>query len=448
MLKAPVGQTLWNMTIPMMIGIAAIFLFNIVDTFYIGQLGEIQLAAVSFTFPVVLIVMSISMGIGMGASATIAKALGGGDQQQVQRLTTDSLMLAIIVVLAIASLGLVTIDPVFRLLGADEMYLPMIHDYMAVWYAGIGFVVIPMVGNSAIRATGDAKTPSVIMLVAGIVNVILDPFLIFGIGPFPRMELQGAALATIIAYVAAFIAALWILVKREKMICFAIPSPNQVLQSWKKIGYIGGPAAFTNVLNPLSAGILTRIIADFGPASVAAYGVGTRIESLAMIGVMALSSVLAPFVGQNWGAQQFQRVQEGVKFSFRFSLIWGVGACLVLWVTAYPIAWIFTTEESVNTLIASFFWIVPVSYGFYGLAVLGASIFTALLKPFHAAFLLITRLFLFIIPLAYLGGHWGGVIGVFFGIAAGNILIAPVSYWMVKKTMGPLQKKETAPVFS
>ena len=177
----------------MLIGIAAIVLFNVVDTFWVGQLGAAELAAMSFTFPVVMVVFSVSMGIGIGATAVIARALGHGDEDQVRRLTTDALLLANVAVTAVAIGGLLTMDPLFRALGADEATLVLIRQYMVPWYLGVGFLVIPMVGNSAIRATGDTKTPSYVMLVTGLVNAVLDPFLIFGWGHLTQRVGQAVA---------------------------------------------------------------------------------------------------------------------------------------------------------------------------------------------------------------------------------------------------------------
>ena len=162
-----------------------------------------------------------------------------------RRLTTGRYYLAALVVIVVASVGIITIDPIFQMMGATPDLLPLIHDYMNIWYLGVGFIMVPIVGNNAMRATGDTKTPSLVIIVIGVVNAVLDPFLIFGIGPFPRMEVQGAALATVIAYSMAFFAALWFLGIRKKMLDFAIPQLVSVFRSWKQILHVGLPAAGT-----------------------------------------------------------------------------------------------------------------------------------------------------------------------------------------------------------
>jgi putative MATE family efflux protein len=183
--EGPIGHTLFRLSVPMFFGIFSAIAFNIVDTFFVGQLGTLQLAAMSFTFPVVSLIGGLSLGLGAGASAIISRAIGRGDHQEVQRLTSDSLVLSLLIVVFFVIIGLLTMDQVFYLMGATPDIMDMVKDYMRIWYPGMAFIIIPMVGNNALRATGDTKTPMKIMLVSFIINLVLDPLLIFGLGPFP-----------------------------------------------------------------------------------------------------------------------------------------------------------------------------------------------------------------------------------------------------------------------
>ncbi|MDG2063832.1 MAG: MATE family efflux transporter, partial [SAR324 cluster bacterium] len=297
MIAGPVGPSLIRLAIPMIFGLVSILLINLVDTFYISLIGVKELVAISFTFPVTFTLMSFSFGIGIGAAAVISRAIGEGDHHRVQRLTTDSLLLVALIILVVAGLSYLNLDAIFRLMGASDVSFPLIEEYMIPWLMGVVFVVIPIVGNSAIRATGDTKTPSIIMVIAAVVNAVLDPILIFGYGPFPEMGIRGAAIATVISYISIMIAGLWVLGKRERMLTANWPGIGEILLSWKALLYIGIPAMLTQLLFPFSNAVLTRIAAELGEATVAAFGVGTRIESIAMIGSMALSSVIIPFIG-------------------------------------------------------------------------------------------------------------------------------------------------------
>ena len=167
LLNGSVGKTLISLAIPMGFGLVTIFLFNIVDTFYVGQLGAKPLAAMGFTFPVTYIVMSVAMGFSVGASSTISRAIGEGQQDRVQRLTTDVVGLSVLIVTLFAMIGLLSLRRIFSLMGADDETLKLIADYMIPWFLGVGLLGIPIVSNGAIRATGDTKSPAVIMATAG-----------------------------------------------------------------------------------------------------------------------------------------------------------------------------------------------------------------------------------------------------------------------------------------
>lgn len=422
LIEGPVAPQLLRLSGSMLIGIASIILLNVTDTFFIGQLGAMELAAISFTIPVTMLVVGLTMGVSVGTSAIVSRAIGSGDQQQVRRLTTHCLAFALLLVVFSTVLGFLTIDPVFRLLGANDVQLGYIHQYMEIWYFGIGLVVIPMVGNSAIRATGDTRTPSRIMLLAAVINMILDPLLIFGIGPFPRLELQGAAFATLIAYAFTFVVAVWILTQRENMLMFSRNAFDNLGTHWRSLMRLALPAALTNMLNPLTAAALTHLIAYQGHHAVAAFGVGTRIESLAMIGVMAMSSVLTPFIGQNLGAKENQRVQQAISFSLRFGLYWGIAAGALLWILAEPIASLFSDEEETIRLTTLYLKILPIGYLGLALVVFGSSIFNAFQQPRQAAQLVLLRLLLLCIPLALIGSLIADTLGIFIGLCLANLI--------------------------
>ena len=439
--EGPVGRTLIDKAVPMLLGIAAIIFFNIVDTFWVGQLGARPLAAMSFTFPVTYIVLSLAMGMGIGATSVIANAIGHGDEDRVRRLTTDSLFLANVLVIVLAVIGLLTQRSLFRVLGADDDLVAMITDYMTPWYVGVGLLVIPMVGNSAIRATGDMRTPAMIMAVVGLVNAILDPFLIFGLGPFPRLELFGAALATVISWFCSFLAAFWVLGWREKLLDFARPRLAVMLDSWREILYVAMPAAGTNILTPLAGAVLTRIVADQGTEAVAAWGVAGRIESLALVGVMALSTAMTPFAGQNLGAGRCDRLRSAVRFSMAASVVWGLSVAVVLGATSPWLAQIFSTDPEVNRHVIRFLWIVPISYTLLGVGLLISSFYNGSKRPMKAALISVFRLFVFAIPLGFAGAIYGGMTGLFLGVAVGNFLTGLVSVLLVHRFIDHVEQQ-------
>jgi putative MATE family efflux protein len=431
----PVGKTLIKLTIPMIFGLIGIVAFNLVDTYFVGKLGTSELAALSFTFPVVLVIGSLAMGIGMGASAVISRAVGEGDRDKVQRLATDSLLLALIFVGFFIVIGLFTIGPLFRALGAPEDILPLIRQYMKIWYPGMIFVVIPMVGNNAIRAIGDTRTPGLIMLVAAGVNGALDPLLIFGIGPFPRLEIVGAAIATVIARAVTLVVAVYVLWRRERLITVSRVPFKKIFNSWKRVLYIGIPTAAARMIIPVGLGIITRMLSAYGPEAVASFGVSSRIEFFSLTVVTALSVVLGPFVGQNWGAGMHGRARTGVRYSSLFSMLWGALLWAVLALIARPVASQFNENPEVIDGIVLFLRIVPVGYGLQGILLLAVSTLNVLNKPLHSAALRVLQMFVLFVPFAILGSQLLGMSGIFAALSFSYLVSGLLSHLLLKKTM-------------
>ena len=411
--EGPVGRTLARLTGPMILGIGAMVAFNLTDTFFVGRLGPTELAALSFTFPIVLIVNSIAIGIGIGASAVISRAVGRGEGHAVRRLSTDSLTLALCIVAVFVVIGFLTIDPVFRKLGATDTVLPLIRQYMRIWYMGMIFVVVPMVGNNAIRARGDTKRPAAIMLVAVIVNVVMDPLLIFGIGPFPRLGVEGAALATVLARASAFVAALYILNFKYRMLTIERCGFSRVLDSWRRVLYIGVPTAGSRLIIPIAIGVVTRIVSSYGEKAVAGYGVASRVEFFALAVVFALSSVIGPFVGQNLGAGLHERVNRGIRLSNRFAILWGLGMLAILAPSARWIASLFNDDPAVVEAATLYLRIVPVGYALQGVFIISISTMNVLKKPLHAAGMTLLEMFVLMVPLAFLGSRLLGLRGLY-----------------------------------
>lgn len=440
-LTGPVGRTLVEMAAPMVLGIAAIMLFQIVDTFFVGRLGARPLAAMGFTFPVALLVYSVSMGIGIGTTAVVARAIGEGDTGTARRLSTDAVLLAAVLVVILVGLGLATQNAIFRAMGASDDLVVLIRTYMTPWFFGVALLVIPMVGNSAIRASGDTKTPAMIMVIAGVVNIILDPLLIFGWGPFPRLELQGAAIATVISWVVTFGAAIYLLAYRERLIAFHRVAIGQIWASWRKILYVGAPSAATQMLVPVSGAVMIRIVAGYGETAVAAFGVGIRIESLALVAMMALSTALTPFVAQNLGAKNCDRLRSASRFSIAAAMLWGVGTAALLMVLAQPIARLFNDDPAVLDVTILFLRLLPPSYGLFGVAMLMSTVFVATNRPLRGAFITAVRLIVFALPLAYLGSFLWGLTGVFGAMTIANVLIGVISIAMVWRHIATTERE-------
>lgn len=433
LLQAPVGATLWSMTWPVIFGVLTLISFNVVDTFFISLLGTQELAAVGFTFPVSFTVISLTIGLGIGTSAVIARKLGADNVEGARQVGSSALYLAALLVGSLAFVFFVFTVPIFSMLGATDDLMPLIKDYMYIWYAGAVLLVIPMVGNSILRASGDTKTPSMIMALGGLLNAILDPILIFGWGPIPALGVKGAALASVIAWSIGFSLIIYLLVWRARLIDWRPPEFTIFKSACEKLLRIGIPAAAANMMTPIAMGVLTAVVATHGAPAVAAFGVGIRLESLASVVILALSMSLPPFISQNFGAGQWDRVQEAYRKALAFVMLFQLGIYLLLLLMLPALQFAFAREDAVAEVLALFVWTLPLGYGFQGAIILTNSSFNALHMPSRAFLLSVLRLFVTFVPFAVAGNHFYGLPGLFIGGLIANVVTAVFAYrWFMR----------------
>jgi putative MATE family efflux protein len=435
LIEGNIIRQLYDLTWPMLLGMMGMVIFNLVDTYFVGKLGVQELAAMSFSFPVVMFLGSLSQGVGIGTSSLISRNIIHSERKEVKMIASRAILLGMIVVLLFVIVGLLTIRPVFRTLGAENDVLDYIYDYMSVWFLGVPFVVIPMIGNNIVRATGDTFTPGMIMIAIAVVNAILDPFLIFGYGPFPEMGIKGAALATVIARSIGLVVILIILIKRENLLTIHFGKIKSLLSTWRNVLYIAGPASLTMLITPISLGIITKILAGFGKEAVAAFGVASRVEMFALMVIMALGSVLIIFVGQNFSKQKFQRIFEALNISLKFSLIWGVIIFVLLLFLGQAIASLFTNDAIVIEIATKYFYIIGASYGFQGLVMLSTSSFNGINKPYPSALFSIIRMLVLYVPLAWIGARIFNITGVFWAGFIANVIVGTLSFIYLFRTV-------------
>ncbi len=435
--EGSVGRTLFGMALPMGVGLMATMSFNIVDTYFVSGLGESALAALSFTFPIVMAAFSIAIGLGAGASSVIAIAAGKGQRQEVKDLATDCMTLTVIISLVFSCIGLQSIYPFFRVLGATEEVLPLINDYMFTWYIGAVFFITPMVAMSVLRALGNVKVQGSLMIGISIANAVIDPILIFGWWVFPRMELQGAAIASVVVRIVSFYISFYIMHKRIQL--FVNPfNLSRFLSSCKKILRVGVPALGANLILPLSGLGIVAVVATYGSDMVAGYGVATRIESMVLIMFFALSAVMGPFCGQNLGANKPLRILSAQNVASKICLLFGLISAVVLAVFGRNFAEIFSDESSVIDTVYNYLLIVPVSYGAYGVLMLVIAAFNGVSKPFPAIIISSTRMIFVLFPLTWILHQILGLYGVFIAIGFANILSGVIAHFWFRAVVKKL----------
>jgi len=446
LIEGPVGKHLVDMTVPMLFGIFTMVMQGFADAYFIGQVGDRELAALSFTFPILMIVSSVAIGLGAGTSSVVARAIGAHNHRRARRLATDSLILSFIITAVICAVGLATISPLFRLMGAPEEMIPLIAGYMTILYSGVPFVVVGMVGMSSMRATGDTRLPGMLMVIMSIGNVILDPILIFGIGPIPEMGLNGAATAALTSRGALFVGTVYLMYHRLDMLSFNRPDPGELKKSWMDILHVGLPAAGTNVIIPVATVVITAMIARYGPDAVAGFGVASRVEAVTLVIFYAMSSIIGPFVGQNMSAGKSDRIVLALKLCTLFCLGFGVAIAVLLGLSNDLLPSLFSDNPDVKRVTTLFLWIVPASYGTYGMIMVMNAAFNGMGKPMPAVMVSFSRMAVIYVPLALVGDRLFGIAGIFGAYAIANVVSGILAYAWARSVVIEQCDKHATPV--
>jgi len=424
-----VGTHLRRQTQAFAVGLVAIFSFEAVDLFFISRLGDTPLAAVSFTFPIIWLVYGIGIGFEAGAASVISRAIGRRDLEHAKRLTTDSAVLATSILGVMGIIGLLTIDPVFKLLGATPELMPTIHEYMKVWYWLAPMDACLWTCLASLRARGRADLEAKIITCAALINLVLDPIFIFGLFGFPRLEVMGAALATLVANACILTFTLWYLGVRMKLFATLIAPFKTILASWKHMLSIGLPAIFTNTIIPLSAAIVVSLIAVYGVDAVAGYGVAARIEPFALLVFYSMSAVVSPFFGQNFGAGHFDRLLEARRLITRFCIAYGITLTTLMFLFARPLTGVFSESDAIREVAMDYLWLVSLGYGAHGITMSMNSAFNGMGRPLPAVVITSSRVLLLFLPLVLLGRWLFDLKGIFIATTICNLLLAMLAWW-------------------
>jgi putative MATE family efflux protein len=370
-LTQPVTRVLFDLSWPMSLGLFSVIAINVTDTFYIGRLGADELAAIGFCFPVIFGMSAIAIGMGNGGAAVVARAIGAGQEGQAKALIASTLLFVLMFAAVLAVIMLQVTDQVFLGLGAPEPLLFYINQFMTVWYWGLPFLVLPIVLNGLIRASGEAKVPSALMVLAAVINAVVSPFIIFGLLGFPELGMKGAALATVLArIIISAMAVRWLV--REGLVSFTAETLKSFLPCTAQVLRYGAPAFLAQLAAPIASAVVTRLLSVQGPDVVAGFAVGARIESLALIPFFALQTGVTPFIGQNAGAGERTRLRGAERDVWLFALLWGGLGAFVLYAFGGTIGGLFTANPEIEAV--SDRYLEAIALGLWGAGLLTASI--------------------------------------------------------------------------
>lgn len=410
------------------IGLMAIFLVDLADLYFISLLGEAELAAaVGYAGAILFFTTSISIGFAIATGALTARALGAGEPERARRVMTHAIAAALALSFPIVALVYAFIPDLVALIGAKGRTAELAEAYLRIVTPSLPFMFCIMSGGAVLRAHGDARRAMNTTLTAAAVNAVLDPLLIFGLGPIPGFGLEGAAAATVLARIAgAIVAFLPIFTKYGG---FARIAWGPLQSDIRPIAALAFPAMLTNVATPVGAAFVTRQIAEFGDGAVAGYAIIGRLTPVAFAVVFALSGALGPIVGQNFGAQRFDRVRAALTNGLIFLGVYVLIVSLVLLFIRDGVVDAFGAGPEATELIFWFCGPLALAFFFNGALFASNAAFNNLGRPFVSTGFNWARHTLGTIPLALLGAWALGAPGVLIGQAAGGAVFGVWAVW-------------------
>lgn len=416
------------------VGLVAVFLVDLINLFYISQLGEQAIAAaVGFAGVVGFFHTSICIGLMIGITATVSRRIGAGDTAQARRLASHSLLLtaAIAAVLALATLAF--LGPLLWVLGARGEVAVLAQRYLTVTMPSVPLLAIGMASSALLRSVGAARRAMGVTLGAAAVTAALDPLFIFYFG----MGLDGAAVVSVISrsvLVGVGLHGIW---RVHRLL-----APTERAYFWsdaRSLFTVAGPAVLTNLATPVGAAFVTHSIAQFGASAVAGQATVDRLTPVAFGLIYALSGAVGPILAQNLGAHRFDRVQQTLRASLGFMVVAVAAAWLLLALLQGLLIRAFSLDGQAALLLQAFCSWLAASFFFAGALFVANAAFNNLGRPLWSTGFNWARATLGTIPLAWWGARYGPV-GVLAGQALGTAVFGTLAMWIAFRLTANLGK--------
>lgn len=388
-----IPKQLWSLAWPMMLSMFFHSLYNLVDAFWVAKISASAIAAVSISQIVLFIMISLAMGVSVGTSVLVGQYIGAKKKADAERVLGQGFLLTIIAALFFTFIILIFRNEFLVLSGAVGDILPLAIPYFTVVTAGSVLTFLMMMTSISFNAQGDNFTMTKFFAISTLINIVLDPLLIFGLWGFPELGIAGAAYATLISQAVFIVLALRLLMKPSMMVPLKLKYLTIDWQSVKKVIDIGLPASLNQVLNPLGFSVLMFFVsASFLEAGAAAFSIGFRIEFFAFIPAIGFGFGAMAMIGQNIGAGKHDRVSEVLNLSVRY----GSGSALIFSVLVFLFApyivGVFTTDPLVTEYALLYFKIVPLGYLFFAVAFIEASIFQGIGRSWPGFWITLARI--------------------------------------------------------
>ncbi len=415
-----IGPLLAKLSIPTTIGMLANSLYNIVDTIFIGRgVGTLAIAGIGIVFPVQMIIMALAQLIGLGSASMISRSLGGKDYKRAGLVAGNSFIAIAVIGIIISVVTLIFINPILKLFGATENILPYARDYLFI--ISFGFIYFPFMvsSNNLIRAEGNAKTSMIILLLATVSNIILDPIFIFVL----KLGIKGAAYATIISQFIGFTYTIAYFLRRKSSIPIKLRHLKLKFKVLKEMTSLG----FAPFIKHVSLSFLIIMVNNSlriynGEVSIAVYSVVNRIVNFVTMPLFGIVSGVQPMVGYNYGAKNMKRVKESLKISVLSTAVYGLFFSVLFLVFPAAVIRLFSNDPELISSAVFPLRMIIFLFPLIGFQVIGAGFFQSIGKAVPSIILSLTRQALYLLPLILLLPLLWGINGIWIAFPVADFL--------------------------
>jgi len=419
---APLGRLLLRLSLPSIVGTITFSLYNIVDTFWVARLGHGAIAALTIVLPYQILISAMGVGTGMGIGALVSRRFGENNPEATNHVAGQTFFLGAFWGLIFMMVAVFFPETILTTFGATPDIMEYGTQYLVIVACGAPQIIFAMLAGSLIRGSGDAVKPMIMMITGAVINIILDPMMILGLGPFPEMGVRGAALATIIAQSFGAALGLYFLLARKTAYRLRLSHLKPNMSILRNIYRVGAPSTILQITESLSFILFNIVVSSFGSIAIAAVGMVARISDLAFMPVFGLSDGLLPIVGFNFGAGYLKRLWKAVKLaSVGIMLLLGAST-LVIEIFAPQLVAIFSDNPELLAVTVPAMRIMLSTMLLIGPSVMFITAFQGLSKGTMALILSLVRQFIFFVPLLYLLHYLLGLNGVWLSLPASDVL--------------------------
>jgi MATE family, multidrug efflux pump len=434
--KIPIGRAVLLLAVPMVLEMFMESVFAVADVFFVGHLGITDaISTVGFTESVMTIVYAIAIGLSVGAAATVARRVGEGDRDGAARAAVQSIIMGLAVGGVVGLTGILFAPQLLRMMGADEHVVFTGTRFARVMIGASGGVTLLFIVNAIFRGAGDAAIAMRVLWIANAINITLGPCLIFGIGPFPRLGVTGAAIGTSIGRWTGVLIQMYVLTRRDGRLTVRWPNVRFDPHVMRSILSLSGTATFQNFVGTASYMGLVRIISSFGSAAIAGNTIGIRIFLFGLLPSWGVSNAAVTLVGQNLGAGHPDRAEESAWKVCIYNTICLVSIGVIFLLFAPAIVSAFTSDAEVALHAARCVRIVSAGFLFYGYGMALTAAFNGAGDTRTPTLINIFSLWVVELPLAWVLAHplGFGPTGAFIALSVGFSTMCFISVWFFRR---------------